>query len=207
MSPLRWVYFVSAAVASGCASAPSHYYTLVPESGRHTPAAPAAPLRLEVEPVKIPAQVDRLELVTRLPDGSLSIADNERWIAPVADELQSALSIELAQRLGEGEADPSRLRPMTVSVRVEIERFESAPSRYTLVEAAWRIDLRAEGRDVRIACHTLAYEQINSGYPDLVRGYQRGIAHIAREIAGVARQSVADGTAASCPVNLPLGTR
>lgn len=206
MSLIRWLCFVSAAVASGCASSPAHYYTLVRESGRFTPDAAAASYRVEVEPVKIPAQVDRLELVTRLPDGSLSIADDERWIAPVADELQSALSIDLAQQLGEREAGASRPGSVSVSVRVEVERFESAPSRYALVEAAWQTDLKAEGRDVRIACRTRAYEQVSGGYPELVRGYQRAIARIAREIAGVARQSVASRAAAGCPVNASLGT-
>jgi uncharacterized protein len=204
MSLRRWLCLFIAALASACASAPAHYYTLVRESGRDTPAAAAASYRVEVEPVRIPAQVDRLELVTWLPDGSLSIADNERWIAPIADELRSALSIDLAQQLGESEAGASPLGSVSVSVRTEIERFESAPYRYALIEATWRIDLKAQGKDVRMECRTRAYEKVSGGYPELVRGYQRAITRIAREIAGVARESVT-GAAAGCPVAAVLG--
>jgi uncharacterized lipoprotein YmbA len=208
VSLLRWVCLVGAAAASGCASAPSYYYTLVPESalGKQT-EGPAASYRVEVEPVRVPAQVDRLELVTRLSGGRLSIADNQRWIAPVADELQSALSIELTRQLGESEAASNLPGPVLVLLRMEVERFESTPSRYSLIESTWRLDLRREGWGVQVACHTRAYEQVGGGYPEMVRGYQRAVAHIVREIAGVARESVMATAAAACPMDSGLGTR
>ena len=150
-----------------------------------------------MEPVRIPAQVNRLELVTRLPDGGIAIADGERWVAPVADELQSALSVELVSRLGG--ADPDRAGSDSMSVRLNVERFESAPSRYALIEASWSLDLKKSRKDVLVVCRTRAYERVGGGYPELVRGYQRAVAVIADEIAAVAQKS-AGGVAADCPV-------
>jgi uncharacterized protein len=185
-----------ASLLSGCASTSPHFYTLVRESPRNSSNVAAADVHLKVGPVRIPAQVDRMELVTRLPDGGIAIADGERWIAPVADELQSALSVELLRRLGRAPVDPAGLD--SISVRLNVERFESAPSRYALIEASWSLGMKRSRKDVLVVCRTRAYEQVSGGYPELVRGYQRAVAAIADEIATVAQES-AGGVAADCP--------
>ncbi len=197
MKVVRWSCIVIASLLGSCASTSPRFYTLVPESGRDPSAAVAAGYRLEVGPVRIPAQVDRLELVTRLPDGGIAIADGDRWIAPVADELQNALSVELLHRLGGADpADPAGSD--SISVRLNVERFESSPNRFALIEASWSLDLKISRKDVLVVCRTRAYEPVGGGYPGLVKGYQRAVAVIADEIATVAQQSVG-GVAGDCP--------
>jgi len=197
MSVRAWNCIVIALLLTSCASTSPHFHTLVRESERIPSTAVAADLRLKVDRVRIPAQVDRLELVTRLPDGGIAIADDERWIAPVADELQSALSVELLRKLRDADSvDPAGSDSM--SVRLDVERFESAPSRYALIEATWSLDLKRSRKDVLLVCRSRAYEPVGGGYPELVRGYQRAVAVIADEIAAVAQAS-AGGGAAPCP--------
>jgi uncharacterized protein len=196
---VRWTCIVMASLLVSCASTSPRFYTLVPESGHHSSAALVPGYRLEVDPVRIPAQVDRLELVTRLPDGGIAIADGDRWIAPVADELQNALSVELRHRLAGADAGKATGSD-SVSVRLNVERFESSPNRYALIEASWHLELKAAGKDVRVVCRTRAYEQVRGGYPEMVRGYQRAVALIANQIATVAQRSVG-GVAAECPVS------
>ena len=199
MKVARGSCIVIASLLGSCASTSPRFYTLVPESERNRSGAVAAGYRLEVDPVRVPAQVDRLELVTRLPGGGIAIADGDRWIAPVADELQNALSVELLHRLGG--ADPAEATGSdSVSVRLNVERFESSPNRYALIEASWHLQLKEAGKDVRVVCRTRAYEQVRGGYPDMVRGYQRAVTLIADQIATVAQGSVG-GVAAECPVS------
>jgi uncharacterized lipoprotein YmbA len=196
---VRWSCVVITSLLGGCASTASRFYTLVPESGSNPSAEIVDGYRVEVDPVRIPAQVDRLELVTRLPGGGIAIADDDRWIAPVADELQTALSVELLHRLGG--ADPARAtRSDSLSVRLNVERFESSPNRYALIEASWRLELKTGGRDVRVVCRTRAYEPVGAGYLDMVRGYQRAVALIADQISVVAQGSTG-GVVAECPVS------
>jgi uncharacterized protein len=199
MNVVRSSCIVVASLLGSCASTSPRFYTLVPESERNSSGAVVAGYRLEVEPVRIPAQVDRLELVTRLPGGGIAIADGDRWIAPVADELQNALLVELLHRLG-GAAPAEATGSDSVSVRLNVERFESSPNRYALIEASWHLQLKEAGKDVRVVCRTRAYEQVRGGYPDMVRGYQRAVALIADQIATVAQGSVG-AVAAECPVS------
>jgi uncharacterized lipoprotein YmbA len=197
MNGVRSTCIIVATLATACASTPPHFHTLVRESGRNAFTGSETSVRLKVDPVRIPPQVDRLELVTRLPNGGVELADGERWIAPVADELQSALLVELLSRLGG--ADPANsARPDSMSVRLNVERFESVPSRYALIEASWALELKTVRWNVFVMCRTRAYEQVGGGYPELVRGYQRAVAVIADEIATVAEESVG-GITANCP--------
>jgi uncharacterized protein len=199
MKVMRWSYIVIASLLGGCASTSLRFYTLVPESERDASAAVAASYRLEVDPVSIPAQVDRLELVARLPDGGITIADGDQWIAPVADELQNALSVELLHRLG-GADPPEATGSESLSVRLNVERFESSPNQYALIEASWHLELKEAGKDLEVVCRTRAYEPVRGGYPEMVRGYQRAVALIADQIASVAQGS-GGGVAAECPVS------
>jgi uncharacterized lipoprotein YmbA len=198
MNGVRWLCIVIASLLASCTSTSPRFYTLVPLPERNSPGATATGFRLTVDPVRIPAQVDRLELVTRLPDGGIAIADGDRWIAPVADELQSALSVELLRRLGG--ADPNATKPASVSVRLNVERFESSPNQYALIEASWQLELKESRKNFQVVCRTRAYEQLKGGYPEMVRGFQRAVALIADQIATVAQQSVG-GKAAPCPVS------
>jgi len=199
MNVVRWSCIVIASLLGGCTSTSPRFFTLVPLPEQNPSGAAATGFRLKVDPVRIPAQVDRLELVTRLPDGGIAIADGDRWIAPVADELQNALSVELLRRLGG--VDPAAETGFdSVSVRLNVERFESSPNRYALIEASWRLELKEAGKQVRVVCRTRAYEQVSGGYPEMVRGYQRAVALIADQIATVAQGSVG-GVAAECPVS------
>lgn len=197
MNVVRGCWIVIAVLVSSCASTPLHFHTLVRESEPTPPGASATDPQLTVDPVMIPAQVDRLELVTRLPGGGIAIADDERWIAPLADELQDALSVELSRRLsrpGSGHARGTN----SVSVRLNVERFESSVNRYALIEASWRLEMKEAGSDVHVVCRTRAYEEVSGGYPELVRGYQRAVAVIADEMATVAQNSLGRATA-DCP--------
>jgi uncharacterized protein len=196
MNFLRYSCPVIAWLLTSCTSTSPHFHTLVRESERSAGTPARADVRLRVEPVRIPAQVDRLELVTRLPNGGITISDGERWIAPVADELQSALALELLRRLGG--ADPlDAVGTDSISVRLDVERFESAPSHYALIEASWSLELKMSRRDVLVVCRTKAYEAVTGGYPEVVEGYQRAVAVIADEIAAVVHESAA-GRAAEC---------
>ena len=183
------------ALATACASVAPHYHTLLPALAG---AAPASLRKVDVESVRIPAQVDRLELVVRRRDGGIALSDTELWIAPLTDELKSSLSVEIERQLASGNAESFARNTSPLSVRIDVERFESTPSRYAFIGASWQLRHTDAAHPMTIGCRTEALERVGKGYGELVRGHQRAVVVIADQIAAAARQLATDRPAI-CP--------
>jgi uncharacterized lipoprotein YmbA len=141
-----WGLIVSYALVA-CGSSPStRYFTLSaippadpPGVGAHQPA-------VRVEPVAIPSELDRLELVSHVGPNIVRIAGVERWAAPLDEQLRRIVSEDLAARLPAGEvADPNE--PATDEARrllaLDIGEFDVDQSCAVTLRADWT--LRATG--------------------------------------------------------------
>src|SRR5438128_1198758 len=84
---------------TGCASTPIHYHTLVSLSSVTSTHLPPVPFLIDVMAVGVPVQIDQPQWVVRLGANDVGVLEGERWGAPLSDELHSALSAELTQRL------------------------------------------------------------------------------------------------------------
>jgi uncharacterized protein len=186
------------ALATACASVAPHYHTLLPALAGGESTAPASLRKVDVESVRIPTQVDRLELVVRRSDGGIALSENELWIAPLADELKGSLSVEIERQLASGNAESVARNTSPLSVRIHVERFESAPSRYAFIGASWQLRQNDAPRQMMLTCRTETLERVGKGYAELVRGHQRAVVVIADQIAAAARQLTTD-KAVICP--------
>jgi uncharacterized lipoprotein YmbA len=188
-----------AAALAACASAPMHYYTLVPPAGAVPPAATPAPFRFELLPVGIPAQVDQPQMVVRQGGQGVAMLDGRRWIAPLGDEVRGALSADLARDLGTQDVSglPAGDKPV-LRIKVDLRRFDSVPGQYALVEAAWSV--RAPRSDATLACTSRIQETVGAGFDALVAGHQQALAALATRIAAVA-PAVAEGQSPACPAD------
>lgn len=188
---------------SACASAPTHYYTLLPSA---TPAAArteAAPtFQFEVRPVRVPVQVDQPEVVVREGPGSLALLETERWSAPLADEFHDALVSQLEANLGT--RDIAGLTPQpnlpTLSLQVEVRRFDSVSQQYALIDVVWSMSQRG-GQEKRrnLTCSSVIRQA--AGGPkiaDLVEAHQLAIGQLAGIMATTARSWSAQ-PATVCP--------
>ncbi len=123
-----------ALLLAACSSVPpTRFHTLMPplDARATAPAVNRAPWQLQH--VNVPAQVDRPQFVLRSADGSLAVLEQERWIAPLADELGGALTDTLARRLGPASTSDAW------QIAVDVQRFESVPGRLARLEAAWSV--------------------------------------------------------------------
>ncbi len=181
-----------------CASAPMHYYTLLPPVAG-TPTSAVAPIAFEVLPVSVPAQVDQPQLVVREGGQSVALLEGHRWIAPLADEVRGALAADLARELpGRNVAGmPVGAQPL-LQVTLDLRRFESQPGSYALIEGAWSVRLLHGTKPGSVACTSRIRESVGPGYDALVQGHQHALAELAAQIAGAARVLAAD-QGASCP--------
>jgi len=186
-----------AAALAACASAPLHFYTLVagPADPVSEPNAPAAGIDISV--VHVPPAADRLELVVRRNDSEASILNEELWVAPLTEELHSALWLELRRALRSATAT-SGPRPR-IAIRLDVRRFEGMPGRYALIDASWRLSVSSPTVNRVMECVNHLVEPVGNGYPALVRGYQRAVTALAQNMAAAAREAQADAAHGCVP--------
>lgn len=185
-------------------SAPVRYYTLVPPADAYVPtatqsaiAAPPASFQFELLPVGVPAQVDQPQLVVRQGGQGVAMLDGQRWIAPLGDEIRSALSADLARQLKTQDVSglPASGKPV-LRIKVDLRRFDSVPGSYALIDAAW--SLRSLKGNTSLSCTSRVQESVGEGYEALVQGHQRAIDQLAAQIA-TAAGPLAAGQSAICP--------
>jgi uncharacterized protein len=189
---------MSTVLLAACASAPVHYYTLVPDPDSAPADVPPAAFQFELLPVGIPAQNDVPQLVVRQGGQSVALVDGERWIAPLADEVRSALSVDLSRRLNAqdiGSGLPTDGKPV-LRIKVDLRRFDSAPGSYALVEATWSV--RPLKSETVLTCSSRIEENVGQGYQGLVAGHQQALSDLAGQIARIA-PALAAGSSPACP--------
>lgn len=189
----------AALALAACSSAPIQFYTLVkPAAAGATATQP--PLQIVVLPVSVPAQVDLPQLVVRESSSRIALIEDQQWIAPLGQEIRSALASELVAMLGaedvSGAPRNKGLKPYRI--KLEVRRFESLLGRSAAIEALWT--LSAPQREVPSAvCSSRVEEPVGKGYAALVEGHQRALAQIAAQIAASLRAAQDHATAPHCP--------
>jgi len=191
---------VLAATLGGCASAPTHFYTLQHDAPPPAGAAPAssAPFQIEVLPVAVPPQVDQAEFLVRQSDQRVAVLDNERWAAPLAAELRGAFAADLVAALGTRDVY-GLPRPPAVAVyriAIDVRVFDSWTGRHARIQSDWSV--RGNTEAALVTCTSTASEDVGADYDALVQGHQREIAQISGDIAATVR-GIAGGGAAACP--------
>lgn len=158
-------------------------------------------------PVGIPAQLDQQQMVVRSGTGAARILDNERWVAPLGDELRAALSSALVEQLGARNVTglPRPSNQTVMSIRTQVRRFDAWPGSMAQFEADWVVGVQQDTPGTpgtpgtRISCSTRLNEAAPGGYADMVRVQQRMIEQFATRIASTVR-SFGNGRPA-CPAD------
>jgi len=184
-------------VLAGCASSPpEHFYTLSGGAGA-VPAAAATRLYVEVGAVSVPPQVSRNQLVV-LSGSGIDILEQERWAGPLASEIGQALSLGITGTLGAIDVyhTPYPDKAAVYRISTNVQRFESAPGQYALIDAVWSVRQLSSG--TVLTCRTVARESVGAGYEALVAGHRKAVAQVAAAIS-TAVQGMALGGRGACP--------
>ncbi len=184
------------ALGVGCASTstPARFHTLLPPPGdaAAAPARTASGLRVEVAPVTLPVQVDVAQIVVRLPDDSMRALEHERWIAPLADEIRSALALRIDAALAAAPVTPAAPAPWRVTL--EVQRFDSTLGGSAGLQALWWLE--QPGRGTVLRCQGLDRESVAASPVALVAGHRAIVQRLGDAIARALRAAAAGGTPA-----------
>jgi len=185
---------------AACASTQAPRFHSLQEAAA-VPAAPAAAPALFVDlgPVGVPAGVDQPQWVVRTPDDTLRLLEQERWVAPLRDELRAALADGLARRWN---AADLRLAPAPAGapvwrLRVDVLRFDTVAGTGTRLEAAWSATA-ASAPAPALACRTRVHEAAAGDAVALAAAHRRAAARLADQI-GQPLAELAAGRPANCP--------
>ena len=166
------------ATLSGCSSAPIHYHTLVPIKGTAASAANSQ-YDIVIDRLSMPPQVDRSQMVIRQGSSGLVILETEWWGANLTDEVQNALSNQLPQPASTT-SDRTRLHLM-----LDVQRFDSVPGQYALIEAKWR--LRSKDAGVRLECYSKLSTPAGNSIDELVIAHQENLMKLTSMIVAAGR--------------------
>lgn len=198
---LRGVPVFGAALLAACSSAPMRFHTLsdtTPAAGAVSSTQPA--LAFVLDPVSVPRQVDIPQLVLRNLDGTLRLAENQRWLAPLGEEIRTALSQSLQAQLNAADVSraPAAEGTRVVRLKVDIQRFDTLPGDQVRVGAQWNLR-DATSPSVLASCATQATEAAAQGADGLVEGYRRALQRIAGSIAVAIAQPARGASGVECP--------
>lgn len=165
-SPLKITLLTTMLLLAACRSDPIAFHTLTPAHASNSSRADAGGVR--IESLSVPPQVDRAQIVVRQGDSGLAILETQWWAASLADELRSALVDQLANR------DPRH----AVALRLEVQRFDSVPGQYALLDVRWRLR-QINGDRPPLTCRSTLQSPAGPGIDDLVVAHQNNLKRFA----------------------------
>lgn len=185
---------------AGCGTPqPERFHSLL-ASELAAPAPPpgVATSFIDMLPVTLPPLVDQPQWVLRAADDSLAVLEQERWAAPLREELRSALGERLASRWGAVDVRTLAQPAADVwRVRVDVQRFESLPAREARIESTWSL-LPPQRDAAALVCRSVVREGVaEGGVLALAAAHRRGVARLGDEI-GKRLVALQRGEAAVC---------
>ena len=176
-------------VLVACGSAPTtHFHSLMPAPG--TGAARAAAKGWELLPVSVPVQVDQPQWVIRQPDDTLAVLENERWAAPLGDEIRAALAERLRERL------PALRHAAGWRITIDVQRFDSLPGQRAHLEAEWSLRA-ADATGAALRCRSVSDEPATAGYAALAAAHRVALQRLGDTLAD-ALNALDQGRPAAC---------
>jgi uncharacterized lipoprotein YmbA len=161
------------------------YYTLEPL--RAADAVPATRVSVLVEPVAVPAEVDRPQIVRATQANEVAIEDLHRWAAPLQDNVATVLADDLSARLGTRDvATSAELRgAWRYRVSVDIREFRSRLGEDARLGASWSVR-RADGA-TRTGFSSVREAAGGSDFAALAAAHSRALWRMAGEISDAIR--------------------
>lgn len=180
--PLKITLVTALLMLTACRSEPIQFHTLTPAQPSNASRTSAADI--QIEGLSVPPQVDRPQIVIRQGNSGLAILETEWWGASLSDELRTALIDQLVN------SNPQR----KVSVRLDVQRFDSIPGQYALIDVKWRLRSLGESDNALVTCRSRLQTPSGPSIDELVAAQQNNV----RRLAALINQA-ASGTSRGCP--------
>ncbi len=167
---------------TACRSDPIQFHTLIPaQLGNQSRGGTS---EIEIESISVPPQVDRPQIVIRQGNSGLAILETEWWAASLVDELRSAMVDQLLNSHSQRK----------MSLRLDVQRFDSIPGQYALIDVKWRLRSLGDSDNTLITCRSTLQSPSGPSIDGLVVAHQNNVKRLAAAI-----NQAAGGTSKGCP--------
>jgi hypothetical protein len=198
MKHLNLVFSIGclAVLVAGCASAPSHFYTLDATAKRAGDAT--ANYGVMVGPVFVPASVERPQFVVNATSNRAEVEEFNRWAAPLDDSIARVVSVNLGELL-----DTVRVisAPMpnfgpAYHVTLRVERFESTRGEgnqngSALLDAVWAVS-NPKGEPLASGRFTQTEPAPGNSFEAIAAAHSRNLAKLSGTIANALNASAGE---------------
>jgi uncharacterized lipoprotein YmbA len=154
------------------------------------PSASQVPVRIGVGPVTLPGYLDRPQIVTRVSENQIRLAENDRWAEPLGDNIVRAIEANLSTLLPGSTPVPYPWYPSDApdyTVALAVRHFEADTSGVVVLDATWTLRRSGEqldGRSLRVEEQVTAPDRGAS-----VAAHSRALAALSREVASGVRRA------------------
>jgi len=172
----------------GATSQPSKFYVLnaLSPSNQDIGKAPEN-LAIGIGPITIPEYVDRPQIVTRISDHELNLAEFHKWAEPLKDNIPQVLADNLSVLMNTDQVATypwKRNTSIDYQVTIDITRLDTAPDGKAHLMARWHIfgeDTRTvlgnKKSHFKTAVQGTDYSAIVSALNHTIGGLSRAVAH------------------------------
>jgi len=169
---------------------PSRFFTLsglpAPEDAAKK-TSDSAGISLGIGPITLPGYLDRQEIVTRVAQNQINLAENDRWAEPLEENFSRVLSQNVAALL---RADRVNAYPWPIDkkpvylVEVEVLRFEANTAQEVQLAARWTV--RNSGKK-----DSLRYRETRLSRPVEARSPDAAVAALSEALGDLSREVAA----------------
>lgn len=170
------------------ATPPTQFYVLEPlsEPPPTSTAASEVKRRIGIGPISIPTLLERKQIVTRLPDNSVKIAEFHQWAAPLKDNISQVLTHNLTALQAD---DLIRAYPWAAygvvdyRIIIDIIRFDTRPEQSVNLEASWSIMDEKNHALLRNGRTKIEHPLDDPSYPSAVKALDKVLSEFSRELS------------------------
>jgi uncharacterized lipoprotein YmbA len=183
---------LAAAGVACAATPPQRFYVLddvVPSPPRSESADSIG--TVVIDPVALPEQVDRPQLVVRTEGNRVAILEQQRWAEPLRTGIARLVATHLSRSLATNQVS-TRDRVLTdpdYRVAIEVRSLEVVPGRAVSLEALWSVStkagqVRSGASRAAIAVTAHDHDAIVRAIAETVRVLSADLARAVRGLAG-----------------------
>jgi uncharacterized lipoprotein YmbA len=181
------------ALSAGCASTPSHLYTLSSTAG---PAASPDPslsnLTIVIGSVSIPAIVDMQPMVIQTGANQITVDQFNRWASPLRNNIALVVGDNLAAILGTSRVSSALILDADYRVAIDVQTFDSSPGDAATLSALWTVRRIKDGKTLT-GRTTVRETSMEKSFDALAAAHSKALGRLSTDIADAIRTLNAAG--------------